>query len=352
MTALGSPVLIDGSHGEGGGTLVRTCLVMSCLTQQALRLTRVRGGTKFPGLDFEDLVLLRALAKSCSAEVTGAEVGAETFSFLPTRRPRGLNQNLDLPEGGSDRNSSVPVVLSALIPVLATTGTYSQISLSGETYGNNTLSFDYFNRVTIPALLKLGIYSQADQETAGFGRDGKGHVTLEIEPSAIQPLDWSSRGRLVNCHAVITTAEMSGAVGQRAISHLKKLAENAKVPIDVEVNPVDSRSAGAFVTVWAVTERGMGGCSAMGRRGLRVEHLAQSAFEGVLGWLATDATVDSFLADQILVAACLADGESKFRVDRLTKRFLTSVWVIKQFLPIHVTVHGVEDGPGVVTIKR
>src|SRR3982751_6910319 len=98
MAAPGSPIVIDGSHGEGGGSLVRTCLVMSCLTQQPVRIDGVRGGTKYPGLDYEDLLLMRALAKSCAAETTGAEVGSTSVSFLPTRRPKGLNENLDLAE--------------------------------------------------------------------------------------------------------------------------------------------------------------------------------------------------------------------------------------------------------------
>src|SRR2546423_12182928 len=128
--ALASPILIDGSHGEGGGTLVRTALIMASLTQQALRIDGVRGGTKFPGLDYEDLVLLRALARSCSAETTGAEIGSNTISFLPTNRPHGLHGSLDPPEDTTRREASAPVILNALIPVLARTGMYSQVSLS------------------------------------------------------------------------------------------------------------------------------------------------------------------------------------------------------------------------------
>src|SRR4051812_4276271 len=98
MAALGSPILIDGSHGEGGGALVRAGLVMATLTQQALRIEGIPGGTKYPGLDYEDLLLLRALGKACAAETTGAEVGSNAISFLPPRRPRGINGDLDQPE--------------------------------------------------------------------------------------------------------------------------------------------------------------------------------------------------------------------------------------------------------------
>lgn len=353
MAALGTPILIDGSHGEGGGTLVRACLTMAALTQQPLRIDGVRSGTKFPGLDYEDLLLMRALGKSCSAEMTGAEVGSTSISFLPTRRPKGLNENLDLPEDEAHRRgASAPVVLNALVPVLARTGMYSSVSLSGETYGNRSLSFDYFQSVTMPALHKMGLYAFPDQELAGFGRESRGRVTMDVEPSALQAADLSARGKLIGCRAIVTTAELPVTISQRAIAHLGKMAENAKVPLEIEANPVDSRAAGAFITAWAIYEGGMGGATAMGQRGLRVEALAQAAFEGMLDWMATDATVDPFLADQLLITACLAEGETVFRTSRLTTRFLTSIWVIKQFLPIHITVRGSEDKAGTVTIKR
>lgn len=353
MAAHGSLIVVDGSHGEGGGTLVRTCLVMSALTQQPVRIDGVRTGTKFPGLDYEDLLLMRALGRACAAEMTGAEVGSLTISFLPARRPKGINGNLDLAEDeGQGRGASAPVVLNALVPVLASTGMYSQVSLSGETYGTRSLSFDYFQNVTVPALRKMGLYCFPDQEMAGFGRESRGRVTMDVEPSHIQAIDWSVRGRLVGCRAIVTTAELPVTIAQRGIGHLEKLASNSKVPIEVEANPVDARSAGAFVTVWAVFERGMGGATAIGQRGLRVESLAQSAFEGMLDWLSGEATVDPYLADQLLITACLAEGETTFRPSRLTQRLLTGIWVIKQFLPIHITVRGSEDRDGTVTVKR
>jgi len=353
MPAPGSPILIDGSHGEGGGALLRTALVMSALTEQPLRIDGVRSGTKYPGLDYEDLLLLRALARSTEAESVGAEVGNTQISFLPTRRPKALTGNLDLPEDEAlRRGASAPVVLNALLPVLAKTGMYSSVSLSGETYGHRSLGFDFFQNVTVPALQRFGLYAFPDQELAGFGRESRGRVSMDVEPSSISPVDWSARGKLVALRAVVTTAELPSTVAQRGQAHLERLAESAKLSIEVETNAVDSRSAGAFVTVWAQAERGFGGATSMGQRGIKMETLVQSAFEDVLDWVTGDASVDPYIADQILITACLAEGETIFKTSRLTQRFLTSVWVIKQFLPIHITVLGSEGEAGVVTIRR
>jgi len=80
--------------------------------------------------------------------------------------------------------------------------------------------------------------------------------------------------------------------------------------------------------------------------------LAQNAFNQMFEWMSSNATVDPYIADQILLTAVLAEGETTFKVSNLTQRFLTSVWVIKQFTPIHITIRGSEGSPGAVTVRR
>jgi len=332
--------------------MLRTALAMAALTQQPTRIDSVRGGTSHPGLDYEDLILIFALAKSTNAETVGAELGSLSVSFLPTRHPRGLNGALDLPDVPGKRHPNALVVLNALAPVLARSGMYSQVSLQGETYGHRALAYDYFANVTVPVFGKMGIGLFPDMEMAAFGRDSAGLTKLDVEPSVIQGLDWADRGRLLGCRATVVTGGLPSAVGGRGVAHLMRLGLSAKMPVEAEALTVEAANAGAFVTVWAEFERGAGGATAMGSRGLRIESLAQSAFEELLSWVQGTATVDPYLADQILVAAALAESPTVFRVSELTARFLSSVAVIKQFLPIHITTRGKEGELGVVSVRR
>lgn len=353
MAVLGAPIVIDGSHGEGGGALLRTALQMAAITQQPLRIVNIRTGTKNPGLTAEDITLLKALALSSSAEVLGGTVGEQSLSFLPTRHAKGLNEKLDIEEAYDGPGvASALVVLNAMVPIMARAGVYSKLLAIGETYGNNVLSYDYFANVTAQAYRRMGIYLFPEIPLAGFGRNSRGEVRLEIEPSAISGLEWDKRGKLLSVRAVIATGELSEQVGERGVQHLARLAYNAKLELESDVVQVRSKSTGAFVTVWSEFENGLIGATAMGQRGVRIEAVAQNAFEQFFIWHKTDATLDPFLADQILVAAAIAEGETSFRVPDLTRRFLTKVWVIKQFLPIHLTVRGEEGEPGVVSIKR
>src|SRR5687768_13501267 len=186
MAVLGAPIVIDGSHGEGGGALLRTALAMSALTQQPLRVVDIRGGTKYPGLNSEDVTLLRALALSCGAEVLGGVPGESSLSFLPTRRPKGLNERFDIAEAYDGPGfANALVILNSLVPLMARTGVYSKLTAHGETYGNHMLTYDYFANVTLQAYRRMGLYAFPEMPVAGFGRGSRGEVRLEIEPSEI-----------------------------------------------------------------------------------------------------------------------------------------------------------------------
>lgn len=69
-------------------------------------------------------------------------------------------------------------------------------------------------------------------------------------------------------------------------------------------------------------------------------------------WFSTEATVDSFLADQMLPIAALAEDRTVLTTPRITRRLVTMAWVIKQFVPVHITVKGDEGYSGTVTVER
>ena len=347
-----SVVILDGSHGEGGSALLRTALTMACMTQQPTRVEHVRGGTKFPGLHGEDLALVRMFASAVRAETTGIELGSNTISFFPTVRPRALREQFGVDGSPDVASCSAPVLLQALLPLAAVAGAMTDVTVLGETYGNFVLTYDYFAHVTLAALRRFGLYAYPEMSRAGFGRASVGEVRLEIEPSGLKGVHWEDRGKLLNCRAVVTTAELNEQVGQRGISHLESLAHHAGFSLEAEHQMVKSSQPGAFVTVWAEYENGFGGATKMGSRGVRMESVAQMAFDGFLEWVQSGKTTDSFLCDQILIPACFASGETQFSLDRLTSRMLTQIWVIKQFLPIHLTVLGSEGGPGQISIRR
>lgn len=345
-------IVLDGTYGEGGGALLRTALAMSAVTEQPVRIENVRGETRHPGLDPEDLTLVQALVESTAAETTGAEVGSNVLSFLPTRRPKALNGKFAIVRSSANRGPNALIVLNALLPVLAGAGAYSSVECEGETYGAGSLGYDAFAEGTLSVLRKMGLYAFPDLGEAGYGREARGSVSLDVEPSGLTGLRWTERGRSLGMHGRIVSSGIPRDVGERAAGHLRRLAQNAGLEMEVEARDVPAAKPGIHVTVWAEYERGRGGGAAMGGRGIQAEALAQAAFGETMAFMESDACLDPYLIDQCLLPLVLAQEPSAIKVSRLTQRFLTAVWVVKRFTPIRLTVRGSENHPGLVTIER
>ena len=149
-----------------------------------------------------------------------------------------------------------------------------------------------------------------------------------------------------------TRCSIQSTVGERGAEHAQKILDEAGWPGQTEQQELPSRGPGAFVTFFARFERGMGCGTAMGSRGVRIEQVVRNAHESLMEWMRTEATVDPHLADQLLLPAAMAEGTTSFTVNKITQRLITMAWVVKQFLPIHVTVLGREGEPGSVKVSR
>lgn len=352
MTELALPVVLDGTYGEGGGALIRTALSMSALTLRPLRVQNVRGGTGFPGLSQEDISLIEALKQLTSAETVGVELKSQQFSFLPVKPMKGRDLELKLPESHQNPHQSACVLLATLAPLHANLGRYTTLTAHGETYGQNTLSYDAFAGVTIPAFRKFGLHTFPDMVQSGFGRGSAGELKLEVEPSELNAVNLKGRGALLHTQAVVSTGGLDRSIAIRGATHLERMAHHAGIKMQVETQVLQSKSPGAHITISSVYENGFGSGAAMGAKGLRIEAVAQKAFDKFSDWVRSGAALDEHVAEQIMVLACLSQGVTTFTVDKITERLTTTIWVIKQFMPISIVLKGKVGDPGLVTIKR
>ena len=88
--------------------------------------------------------------------------------------------------------------------------------------------------------------------------------------------------------------------------------------------------------------RGRAGFSALGRRGLPAEDVADAAVEPLLVYLATRAAVDEHLADQLVPFCALAQAESTFTCPVISAHLTTVAWVVEQFLPVRVRLDALQ----------
>ncbi len=141
MTAF---LIIDGSHGEGGGQILRSTLSLAVITGRPVHIENIRANRKKPGLAAQHLTSVRAAAMLCDAEVKGAELGSQTLQFIPRKPVRAGDYFLDVAqarEGGSA--GSVMLVLQTLLLPLALAVGDSTVILRGGTHVDMSPSYDY-----------------------------------------------------------------------------------------------------------------------------------------------------------------------------------------------------------------
>ncbi len=344
------PLVINGAQGEGGGALFRTALSMSALTQIPVRIHHVRGGTRKPGVTSEDLTFLQMVEVVSSGSFEG-DLGAEEVTFVPKRSPRPLRGEFDI---RSHEEGSIPgnalMLAESILPVIARAGAYSSFSVKGETYNNHTMTFDAFNLGSLALHAKQGLVVFAAQNWAGFGYAGRGEVTVEVEPSALQGFDWTKRGELKSIEGVVAHHGSGKDAPQRALKALE--AGLVKLDADLEIieSPVDSRENGLHIALVAKYERGIGVGSCMAAKGVRIESVCEAAISNLKSFMDSDATLDPYLADQALITAALSGEVTSFKTQKVTQRLQTMAYVIRQFMPIPITILGRVDEPGTVKI--
>ena len=79
------PLLLDGAEGEGGGQILRSALTLSLVTGQPFRMERIRAKRQKPGLMRQHLTAVEAAKTVGCAEVAGAEMNSQLWSFDPAQ---------------------------------------------------------------------------------------------------------------------------------------------------------------------------------------------------------------------------------------------------------------------------
>ena len=331
---------IDGSHGEGGGQLVRTAVALAAVRGRAIRVVDVRARRRNPGLAPQHLAAIRAVAAMCEARCDGLELRSRSFSFVPGR-PRGGEFRVDVGTAGS-----VTLVLQAMLPVAVACGEPCAIWLRGGTDVRAAPPADYLNLVLLPLLRPLGVRATLAIDRRGYYPRGGGEVRVELAPvGRLSPWVAQVPGPLQRLEVRAHVAQLDRHIAERmAQAAIDALPPGLPVAREVEVIGADrSAGPGGAVLVRALAAATVLGAAEVAQRGVRAEQLGQAAGASVARDLVAGATVDPHAADQLLAFLALADGESRLRVREVSSHARTAMWLIERLLGARFSVE--PDGP-------
>ncbi len=352
-----SALIIDGSHGEGGGQIVRTSLALSAITGRPLRLEIIRAGRRKPGLAAQHLTGVRAAAAICDARLEGDALGSQRLSFVPAGPPRAGDYRFDVAAAsrGGSAGSTGLVLQTVLMPLALARGT-STVTIGGGTHVAWSPPFDFLREVWLPALEPMGVVAELELDRWGWYPVGRGEIRVRIDGLGdsehdLRPVRLTDRGELVGITGRAAASRLPGHIPRRMAERASEMliAEGLRPRIESRTVAAAGPGTGLFLT--ARYTGGRAGFSALGRRGKPAEEVAAEAAAALLEHHHSGAAIDRHLADQLILPAALAAGESRYSVSRVTQHLVTNAWTVERFGLAEITIERSDDGSAAVTIK-
>lgn len=338
--------VIDGSYGEGGGQILRTSLSLAALTGRPLKLVNIRGKRKKPGLRPQHLTGVKACAAVSGAKVADARLGKQNLTFKP-KEISGGSYNFRIPTAGA-----ATLVLQAILPPLWKAKGESSLLVGGGTHVPWSPPFHYLAEVFVPTLDRLGFTGEIQISRWGWYPKGGGEIEASLRscnPSGSIILDRPFKLKRVT--GISASSRLPEHVRVRQKRQLLLRFEKAGIDAEIGLMDVPALNPGSLVFLCAQGGESVAGFSSLGARGKRAERVADEAANALFQFLDSEAALDHYLADQILIYLAITPGEHRFTTSKITRHLLTNTWVIEQFLPVHFEVKGGVGEAGTV-IKR
>lgn len=334
---------IDGSHEEGGGSILRQAIGLSLYTGKAFRITNIRANRPKPGLSVQHLKSLELAQKISNSKVTGMHLGSTTVEFIPKKLSGGKNVKLDIGTAGS-----ITLLLqSVLIPCLFSPYRF-RFKLTGGTDVKWSPPIDFFDRILIPELRKIAPVEFRTLRR-GYYPKGNGQIELKIgeqiqtknKPNPIQMYETGTIQSIQGvCHASKELQEEK--IVEQILEPTKILLGSQTPNINIRMSYSATSSPGATLFVYAVIEhKTFEGpvfykVTANGLynpekkpQDTTPEQLAEEVSNKLIDNIDSHAPVDEWLGDQLIPLMAILGG--KIKVPNITKHMKSNMKVCEMF---------------------
>ena len=158
-------------------------------------------------------------------------------------------------------------------------------------------------------------------------------LLLEVEPFR-SPLTFLQRlesGKPRRFRGIALASHLAEEkVAERMAARCRELLAG-DIPVEFEIlqdSSAPQRGAALFLCVETATGCLLGADQA-GKRGRRSEAIAEFVVSSLQEDLAAGATVDRHLADQLILFAALAAGETRYRIPIMTEHVESKLWAVE-----------------------
>jgi RNA 3'-terminal phosphate cyclase (GTP) len=331
---------LDGSHGEGGGAILRQALALSMLTGKPFKIINIRKGRANPGLAAQHVACVDASMKICNAEVVGRYTGSTEVEFKPGEF-KGGHHEVDIGTAGS-----ITLLLQSLLLPSIFCGKKVSFHIMGGTDVKWSQPFDYFNSVFL-AQMKRYADIEANLFKRGYYPKGGGEVRVVINgkfnsPSQAPSILLLEQKSLLQIRGLShASADLEGArVAERQSESAKLYLGKLDSPFSFTHYYYNSLSVGSGIALWAVfgddetdlINPVILGADGLGEKNKNAEAVGKEAADNLLKEINSGAAVDKHLADQLIPFMALSGGI--IRTSEITNHVKSNIYVVEKFLDV------------------
>jgi RNA 3'-terminal phosphate cyclase (ATP)/RNA 3'-terminal phosphate cyclase (GTP) len=318
-------IYIDGSFLEGGGQILRTCVALSCITKNPVKITNIRSKRKVPGLKAQHLAAIIAIRDLCGGRLAGGEIGSGEIEFFPGDISKD-ELKCEIKTAGS-----IGLLLQTIF--IASIGRKNPLKIEingGGTFGKWAPSATYIQKVFLPAVKNFGFGAKIEIQKHGFYPKGGARVIAEILPSELKGANFEKKAEKIFGVSIATDNLQRAKVAERQKKAAEKVLSYLGLPIEIKTEYASSLSAGTAIELWTIPS--ISGANSLGEIGKKAETVGEEAALDLKKYLESSASVDYRLADQLIPFMAIAKGNSSFTVKELSMHAKTNIWAVEQFL--------------------
>ncbi len=322
-------ITIDGSFGEGGGQILRTSLSLAAITGTDVHFENIRASRPKPGLMRQHLACAKAVAEICGGELEGGELNSQQLTLKPGKIYGGDYRFVI----GSAGNTLL--LAQTVIPVLLFADKPSTVVLEGGTYTTKAPVYDFFERVYLPCLRKMGLEVSCRMDHIGFYPAGGGKVTLSVKPARVWgKLSLCERGDLRNARV----SAIGSGLDESILSDELKIFQAGLVDMlkfHAEKKNVKCDGSGNVLIAELEYDNLTEIFSACGSYGVSRVSVARNAVTDAKRYLKNNWVVGQYLADQLMLPMAVGAG-GDYLTGKPTKHSETNRDVIRKFLDMDI----------------
>ncbi|MFP4000338.1 MAG: RNA 3'-terminal phosphate cyclase [Thermoplasmata archaeon] len=311
---------IDGSHGEGGGQILRTALALSMVKGRDIEVRNIRANRSNPGLSHQHLKAIEAASEISDAKVEGLEKGSKKITFEP-REIEGGVYNFDIGTAGS-----LTLLLQALIPPALKAKEEVTLKVRGGTDVKWSPLYDYFENVFLELLRHMNADIESELIKRGHYPKGGGKVKVTIKTSEMEDITISEGIERIEGRAFVS--ELPEHIAKRMKKQVLK--EFIELDTSISVESYGSASPGTGIVIWTRGGKLLGK-GVLGEKGVPAEKVSQEAVKGLKKDIESNVDLDPHAADQLIPFLALTDEDGVLTTRKMTGHLETNVWLVNRF---------------------